>query len=36
METFALNGIEILDEGQQASSVQQLGICGESHYSVTT
>ena len=36
METFALNGIEILDEGQQASSVQQFGICGESHYSVTT
>jgi hypothetical protein len=36
MEAFALNGIEILDEGQQAPAVQQFGICGESHYSVTT
>ena len=36
MEAFALNGIEILDEGQQAPAVQQFGIVFRAIYSVTT
>ena len=28
--------MELIQRREQASSVQQFGICGESHYSVTT
>ena len=34
MEAFALNGIEILDEGQQAPAVQQFGLFFFMNFSV--